>query len=137
VVVHGLRPPALDDLGLAEALRELGGRFRSDSLHVDVAVTDVSGLPAAVEVASYSVVAEALANAAKHAAAAHVAVQVQLRPDALRVQVADDGRGIPADALPGVGLASMRRRAEELGGHLAVTSTPAGTIVAATFPVTP
>jgi signal transduction histidine kinase len=55
VVVHGLRPPALDDLGLVQALRELGGRFRSDSLQVDVDVTDVEGAAAAVEVATYSV----------------------------------------------------------------------------------
>jgi hypothetical protein len=68
-----------------------------------VDVTGVEGLPAAVEVATYSVAAEALTNAAKHAAAAHVAVQVQHLPDALTVQVADDGRGIPADACPGSG----------------------------------
>jgi signal transduction histidine kinase len=64
-------------------------------------------------------------------------VQVSRRPTALTVRVADDGRGIAADALPGVGLASMRRRAEELGGSLAVTSTSDGTLVAATFPVGP
>jgi signal transduction histidine kinase len=140
-VVHGLRPPALDDLGLPEAVRELARRF-DGATAVDVAM-DLDGalgdgapeLPAAVEVAAYAIVGEALANAARHAAARRASVRLQRREGWLVVEVADDGRGFPVDARPGVGLVSMRRRAEELGGTLEVGSAAPGTVVSARLPL--
>jgi signal transduction histidine kinase len=118
-VVHGLRPPALDDLGLADALRELAGRF-DGAMAVDVTVDAGSQLPAAVEVAAYAISAEALANAARHAGATSASVRLECQDEWLVVAVADDGSGVAPDARPGVGLVSMRRRAEELGGTLEV-----------------
>jgi signal transduction histidine kinase len=118
-VVHGLRPPALDDLGLADALRELGARF-DGAMSVEVSVAAGTELPAAVEVAAYSITAEALANAARHAGATSASVRLECQDEWLVVAVADDGSGVAPDARPGVGLVSMRRRAEELGGTLEV-----------------
>ncbi len=128
-VVHGLRPPALEDLGLDDALRELAARF-GGTLSIDTTL-DVSGdsgteLPAAVEVAAYSITGEALTNVARHARAQAASVRLQREAGWLVVTVTDDGCGIPADARPGLGLVSMRRRAEELGGTLEVAARGAG-----------
>jgi two-component system NarL family sensor kinase len=122
-IVRGLRPAAVDDLGLAGAVRELSGRFATPGLAISVDADADGGLPAAVEVAAYRIVAEALANAVRHAGAGSVNVVVEQRPDRLRLCVEDDGRGVPADRDGGgLGVASMRERARELGG--AFTMTP-------------
>jgi two-component system NarL family sensor kinase len=141
-VVHGLRPPALDDLGLADALRELAGRFDGPlSIDMSVEVTEDAGseLPAAVEVAAYAITGEALANAARHARAGTASVRLEREGGWLVVRVTDDGCGLRADARPGVGLVSMRRRAEELGGTLDVSGAGdgerPGTVVTARLPL--
>lgn len=121
--VDDLRPPALDELGLVEALREHVAAYR---------------LPvrAAVEVAAYRIATEAVANAVRHAEGSSCRVTLGLCGEDLLVEIADDGRGLPADAVPGVGSASMRERAAELGGSLDVTSSPgAGTTVRARLPL--
>ena len=129
-LVHDLRPPALDDLGLAAAVRQQAERVRPE---VDVVFADeLAGLPAGVEVAAYRIVSEALANVVKHAAADHAEVRLVLTGTALDVEVRDDGRGIGPDVTAGVGLHSLRERAEELGGHCEVTCPPeGGTVVRA------
>ncbi|WP_228641043.1 sensor histidine kinase [Microtetraspora sp. AC03309] len=125
-LVHDLRPPALDQFGLAGALRQEGARFRAGGLAVRVeALGDMDGLPAAAEVAAYRIVCEALVNVARHAGAATCEVRLTASGDELEVEVVDDGRGIRPGALVGVGLVGMRERAEELGGRCAV-STPEG-----------
>jgi signal transduction histidine kinase len=137
-VIHGLRPPALDNLGLAEALRELGGRFSGPRLSVRVDASDVDGLAAATEVAAYRIVSEALANAARHAGATAVTVRVTRREDALTIVIEDDGSGFDPHAVQaGTGLASMRQRAAELRGDLSVGPRPgaSGTRVVARLPV--
>jgi signal transduction histidine kinase len=136
-VVHGLRPPALDDLGLPQAVHELASQFRTPGTSVDVRIEALGELPAAVEVAAYAVVGEALTNAARHAGASTVSVTVAREHGSLVVTVRDDGRGADRAAVPGVGLVSMRRRAEELGGTLAVGAPEAGsgTVVQARLPV--
>jgi signal transduction histidine kinase len=136
-VVTGLRPPALDDLGLDGALRELAGRFATASLQVSVHAAGLAGLPAAVEVAAYRIVAEALANAARHAQASQVQVHVERLADVVQVRVTDDGRGLGDTAPRGIGLPSMRARALELGGTFAAGARPAGagTVVTARLPV--
>ncbi|MFB4274722.1 ATP-binding protein [Nonomuraea sp. MTCD27] len=127
-LVYGLRPPALDELGLAGAVEELAGT------PVEVS-GDLGGLPAAVEVAAYRIVQEALTNARKHSGAARIAIALR-RETCLRVTVTDDGAGIPPDARAGVGLASMRERAAELGGTCVVGEAEGGgTVVEAELPL--
>ncbi|MFC7107167.1 ATP-binding protein [Nonomuraea rubra] len=127
-LVYGLRPPALDELGLAGAVAELAGTPVEVSGGLD-------GLPAAVEVAAYRIVQEALTNARKHSGAATIAVALR-RAETLRITVTDDGCGIPPDARAGVGLGSMRERAAELGGTCVVREAEGGgTVVDAELPL--
>jgi signal transduction histidine kinase len=133
-LVHDLRPPALDDLGLAGAVRQQAERL----LAPRTAVTVESGPDAAaVEVAAYRIASEALANVARHARAAGCRVELTRDADrALVVTVTDDGVGIAPGAPAGVGLVSLRERAAELGGRCSV-QCPAdgGTVVRAILPV--
>jgi signal transduction histidine kinase len=89
---------------------------------------ELSRLPAAVEVAVYRIVQEALTNVARHAQARKCSVTLLIDEAAkvLWLEVRDDGRGMPENRESGVGLASMRERAAELGGSLAVDSLPDG-----------
>jgi signal transduction histidine kinase len=137
-LVDGMRPPALDTLGLAGALRaHLAGWPGARQVRFDVP-GELPPLGAATEVAAYRIVVEALANAHRHAAASAVDVRLRVAGDRLLVEVSDDGRGLATDPAPdsgGVGLHSMRERAEELGGTLTVTSRPGhGTRVRADLP---
>jgi signal transduction histidine kinase len=140
-LVEGLRPPVLDQLGLVPAIRErahtLSDRSDDDTgltITVD-AEADVEPLPAAVEVAAYRVVLEALTNVVRHAEATECRVRLW-RSDALLVEVTDNGRGMPDLLRPGVGIGSMRERASELGGSCMVTNNlHGGTVVRARFPI--
>jgi signal transduction histidine kinase len=135
-LVHGLRPPALDDLGLLAAVEQQADRTRAAGLEVSVRADDVAGLPAAVEVAAYRIVSEALTNVARHAHAKACTVTLAAGPADLAVEVRDDGRGIAPDVVAGVGLRSLRERAEELGGRYEVVCPPGGgTTVRAWLPV--
>ena len=91
-------------------------------------------LPAAVEVAAYRIALEAVTNAVRHAGASRIEVRLVAGTDALVVEVRDDGAGITADARPGVGLASMRERAAEVGGWCTVAPQSPGTRVVAHLP---
>lgn len=140
-LVYGLRPPALDDLGLAGAVQALAdGAAESpgggDPLRVRVELFgDLEDLPAAVEVAAYRIVQEALTNVRRHARATTAVVRLE-RSGELRVSVADDGVGPPAAARAGVGMSSMRERAAELGGSCSIGPGPAGgTLVQARLPI--
>lgn len=122
-LVYDLRPPLLDELGLDGALRQQLSTVAGPTLHLEV---DATGLPAAVEVAVLRIVTEAVRNATRHAAATRIDVRVASTPGTVRIEVRDDGLGVPADVVPGVGLAAMRERAEELGGTLTVHAAPDG-----------
>ena len=124
-LVHDLRPPALDDLGLEAAVRQQAERVGSE-LGVEVEAGDLARLPAAVEVAAYRIVAESLTNVVKHASATRCLVRLTPHPDHLEVLVADDGRGIAHDVVAGVGLLSLRERADELGGQCQVSCPETG-----------
>lgn len=125
-----LRPPALDELGLVGAIREQAARFERTpgGPAIDVQAALPAALPAAVEVAAYRIAVEALTNVARHSGARIARVRIDLEHDALMLEVVDDGRGRslggPTDI--GVGLRSMRERAEELGGSLSVTDAAGG-----------
>lgn len=137
-IVHDLRPEALDELGLAGALEDLG-LSAGGAAHVEVSVGPEvahAELPAAVEVAAYRIAQEAIANALRHADATTIAVRLDVDEDALRLEVRDDGRGVPAGTAEGVGSGSMRERALELGGALRRRDAPGGgTIVTAELPL--
>ncbi|WP_018655084.1 sensor histidine kinase [Actinomadura flavalba] len=136
-LVYGLRPPALDDLGLAGAIRALGGVVSTgDGPRVDVHVEgDLDLLPAAAEVAAYRIVQEALTNVHRHARADSAVVRLSLNGD-LHVSVGDDGIGVAERGASGVGMTSMRERAAELGGSCTVGPGPGGgTLITARLPV--
>ncbi len=145
-LVYDLRPPALDQLGLIGAIRESATRYQANrpdqltgtpSLRI---VVDGPGslpvLPAAVEVAAYRIVQEALTNVARHARARSCRVTFALRDGAFQVEVTDNGIGLPQVHRAGVGLASMAERAAELGGTCRVEALPdGGTRVSASLPL--
>lgn len=137
-IISGLRPPAIDDLGLVGALRARGEALGGE-LCIEFDIPDaLPELSAAAEVAIYRIVSEALTNTAVHAAASFCRVGVAWDTVSLRVSITDDGRGIPDGCTPGVGLESMRARAVEIGGSLTVGSIqPRGTQVVATIPRRP
>ena len=136
-LVHDLRPPALDDLGLLGALRQQASVLTAPGFGVHVeAGDDVGDLPAAVEVAAYRVVGEAVTNAARHARASRCDVVLSTQDTHLHVEVRDDGVGVPATAVAGVGLVSLRERVAELGGRAEVICPPGGgTTVRAWLPL--
>ncbi len=129
-LIDGLRPAALDD-GLAVALAEVADRFRDQGPAVELGIEgELTDLPAAVEVAAYRVVVEALTNVVKHAGAGTARVLVRRDDRHLEVRVDDDGRGFTGPTRDdGVGLASLRERAEELGGRCEIRSGGQGTAV--------
>jgi signal transduction histidine kinase len=142
-LVYALRPPALDSLGLVGALRKKAAQFEQDgSLRVSVeAPKELPPLPAAVEVACYRIAEEALTNVVRHAEAQTCALSLAIDEGEMRLEVRDDGRGLPEarareTGRAGVGLTSMRERAAELGGRLVVEALPAGgTCVRAELPL--
>ena len=101
------------------------------------APSDRLTLPAAVESAAYGIVVEAMTNAIRHSGGSRCTVSLVLTDGDLVIVVRDDGSGLPADRAPGVGLRSMRERADELAGRCEVRSTDAGTEVRASLPIAP
>ncbi|GAA0806192.1 sensor histidine kinase [Spirilliplanes yamanashiensis] len=126
-LVDGLRPAALDTIGLVAAVRThlAGWPGGGPAVRVEAA-GELPELPAATEVAAYRIAVEAVTNARRHAAAGRVAVTFAVAGGRLVLTVADDGRGLPADRRDGVGLPSMRERAAELGGELTLAARPGG-----------
>jgi signal transduction histidine kinase len=135
-LVEGLRPPALDELGLAGACGQAVGRLTAGAglaASVD-ACDDLPALPAAVEVAAYRIVVEAVTNTVRHARARHCRVSIARTPAGLAVEVTDDGTGLAEAGQHGHGLAIMRERAEELGGTVTVRDGSPGVTVQARLP---
>lgn len=141
-LVRGLRPPALDEFGLARAIEQsmvsLSAVGSDDAGPVvDYRVEgDLEGLPAAVEVAAFYIAREAVTNAVRHADASRCSVRLTIAGSELELAVTDDGRGLaPARGL-GLGLHSMRERATELGGSCRCEPLgKGGTRVIASLPI--
>jgi PAS domain S-box-containing protein len=130
-LARGIHPAVLTDRGLEPALEMLAGR---SGIPCELAVTLDERLPPPVEAAAYYLVAEALANASKHARASRVRVQLQRADGSAVVKVSDDGVG-GADEGGGSGLRGLGDRVEALGGRLALSSPPgAGTTLSARIP---
>ena len=136
-LAYGLRPPALDQLGLDGALREEITRTERQAAGLAVTLSlSAPELPAAVEVAAYRIIIEAVTNVARHAAARRCLVCVTVSGQDLLMDVDDDGTGMPEGWRAGVGISAMRERAAELGGRLAIEPlAPHGTRIAAKLPL--
>ena len=153
-LVYGLRPPALDDLGLVPAIREQVSKYGSladDPLGEPGKAAASNGLvfsveapgklpplPAAVEVACYRIAQEAITNVVRHAGARSCRVRLSIDEveEGLELEVADDGTGLPEGYRAGVGMSSMAERAAELGGTCVVEeNAEGGTRVLARLPL--
>lgn len=139
-LIYDLRPAALDELGLAPALREYLNHCQQEhALSIHFTADEGGQLPAAVEMALFRIAQEALNNVIRHAQASRVEVTLTRETDRVILSIADDGRGFDPQALrPGshLGLWSMRERAEQLGGRLEIESAPGrGTGLRVTVPV--
>jgi signal transduction histidine kinase len=134
-IARTLLPPALDEGDLSRALETLASRLSGSGFDVRTTVDGVESLDIRRQVATYHIASEAVVNAHRHASSSRCVVAVSGRPDgSLRLVVSDDGRGISHDAPDGIGLTSMRERAEELGGTFAVERQAVGTRVSVTLP---
>lgn len=124
-LVYDLRPPMLDELGLVEALRN--SFPQGTGVHFDLLTPDpLPHLSAAVEVAIYRIVNEAVHNVLKHSEASLCQITIDVAEDILTLLITDNGRGFPKGSSYGVGLQAMRERAEELGGSILVESREEG-----------
>ena len=137
-LVYALRPPTLDELGLVEAIREhVDAAGSGAALKIVVVAPDaLPEIPAAIEVAAFRIVQEALNNVIRHADASKCTITIAL-DDALHIVIEDDGIGLTENVRSGVGLHSMRERAQEVGGDCVIESgTRQGVAVQVTLPVT-
>ena len=138
-IAYDLRPPALDQLGLLPAIQE---HISSLELPGDLKIIleappYTPDLPAAIEVAAYRIVLEAVTNISQHAQASQAAVRLEFN-HWLQIEVTDDGHGIPEAISPGVGISSMRERTSELGGTFTIAPRPqGGTRLLARLPLQP
>lgn len=141
VLIKDLRPPSLDDMGLApclrQHLREVGEEAGMEAEMV------IGGDPVPLDPATaaviYRIVQEALTNAKKHASADRAVLTLHFSPEGLRIRLEDNGKGFSPGAAEGpglhFGLLGMRERAEMLGGELQVASAPGqGTVITLTVP---
>jgi signal transduction histidine kinase len=134
-VVHSLRPPALDDLGVVGAITAHARRMgEAGTIDIDVEADDLPPLPAAVEVALFRIAVEAVTNVVRHAEARTCRVRLAAVDGSAVVEVVDDGTSVgPWTA--GVGTVAMRERVSELGGTLELGPTGEGGRLRAAFPL--
>ena len=133
-----LRPPQLDSLGLEAALRgQIAVLTRNARTQITLQVSPLPQRPPlALELAAFRIAQEALTNAMRHADASEIDVSIEVRDQALHLQVSDDGRGFDPDQARGLGLLTMRERAQQLGGTLTIDTAPGnGTRVRAKLPM--
>lgn len=128
-LVYALRPPVLDEFGLISAIRDHAIPAQQGS-DVRIAFTAPDHLPplsAAIEVAAFRIIEEGLTNVVRHAGAHQCQISMELaeRGDLL-ITITDDGQGLPEHYQAGVGIRSMRERAEELEGTFAIQTRPTG-----------
>jgi len=145
-VLIGLRPPALDELGLSHALRQSLENLKTDGIncHFSEVGTPVR-LPSSMEIAVYRVVQETLTNVRKHANATKVNLRLQFREDKLLVEIRDNGRGFDlsqtlnsAISMGHMGLLGMKQRLEMLRGNIKIkTGEGNGTTIILSLPIQP
>ena len=136
-LVEGLRPKAIDEVGLVNAVRQRAAALSTAALKYDVKGPEtLPSLPAAVEVAVFRIASEAMTNTAKHSGASHCTVVIEL-DGTLAVTVTDNGCGSAKATRTGMGWTSMTERAAELGGSCTISSRAEGGLtVRAVVPLT-
>jgi signal transduction histidine kinase len=143
-VVIGLRPPALDELGLAHALKKSLDDFKMEGvIYRYTQVGEPCRLASSMEITIYRVVQEALANIRKHAKADHVNLRVEFREDSLFVEIRDNGQGFnlastldSAISVGHLGLLGMKQRIDMLGGEIYIkTREGKGTTISVSLPI--
>ena len=136
-VCHRLYPPALATLGLAAALRQMATEFGQGQnivVHADQrAAREVTS--AAAQIGLFRIAQEALTNAARHAAATRVTVELVLADGMVMLEIADDGAGFDAAGCAGIGLNQMRSRAAQIGARFDIDSAGSGTVVRVWLPL--
>jgi PAS domain S-box-containing protein len=139
-----LHPPLLDELGLVSALRAYTtGYTQRTGIQVELKMGEIGRLPGEVETTMFRIVQEALTNVHRHSGSSKAEIRVIRDPKEVRLQVSDEGRGVPLESLDiisdggsvGVGIAGMRERAIQLGGHLKIASSSQGTTITAILPL--
>jgi signal transduction histidine kinase len=138
-LIGGLRPPALDELGIVEAIESLVADARVEVPMIEFR-HELPGprLPSALETTIFRIVQESLSNIRKHAAASSASVAITRSGDLVTIRVADDGQGFDPEAVPAerFGLEGIRQRSRLFGGRCRIDSAPGrGTIVEAALPV--
>ena len=144
-VATELRPPVLDDLGLAAALDFLAEQAATSALPVSATVDDDTGFgpdrrpPTDVELAMYRIASEAVGNAVRHSGGSTVRITASVAPDRVELSIVDDGAGLASEAARDaarrkrLGLVSMRRRAEAIDAELSIEGSSSGTRVRAVW----
>ena len=150
-LVYNLRPPTLDELGLVGAIREHVQSGEQSGLKVTITVPEnLPPLSAAVEAAAYRIVLEAFTNVVRHAGAGRCGIELEIGrlgdwetiqahnlsiSQSLRIRIEDDGIGLSENGRHGIGLTSMRERAEEVGGLCEIVPGEKGVRVTAVLPI--
>jgi signal transduction histidine kinase len=137
-LIHELRPPTMDGQDLADVLKEYAIEWAHRSgIEIEVNVQEQDLLSLESEQTLYRIAQEALANVARHSAANHVELLLSEGPGVVTMEIADDGCGFePRGEHAGMGLVSMRERAEALNGAVVIESEPGhGTHISVTLPV--
>ncbi|MFC1925754.1 histidine kinase [Chloroflexota bacterium] len=145
-VMAGLHPPALDELGLVPALRQVLDELKKYNIvyHFETTGKPVR-FPARIELVIYRIVQESVNNIRKHSGASAVVCHLQFAPASVSVEIRDNGKGFDLNktmrgkvSVGHMGLRGMRERATGLGGKLEIQTRPgAGTSITLTLPVTP
>ena len=137
IVSHLLHPPLLDETGLPSAIRwYLEGFSQRGEIKAEFQVADDFGrLPIELETAVFRVIQECLTNIHRHSGSKTARLQLSRLDDELRVEVEDQGKGIPPEQAAGVGLRGMRERLAQFGGTLEIISNGSGTTMIARLPL--
>jgi PAS domain S-box-containing protein len=139
-----LHPPLLDELGLVSALRSYSTGFtQRTGIQIELKIEEIGRLPGEIETTLFRIVQEALTNVHRHSGSPRAEVRIIRDPKEVMLQVADEGRGVAPGVLDvisegasiGVGVAGMRERAGQLGGHLKIGSGTRGTTITAILPL--
>jgi signal transduction histidine kinase len=136
---HLLHPPLLDEAGLLSAVRwYVEGFAERSKIQVDLQLDPkIERLPAELETAIFRIVQECLTNIHRHSGSHSAGILITRDSHDVRIEIRDQGKGLPTPIRPGIGIQGMGERVRQLGGHLEIESGNSGTRVTATVPTTP